>query len=71
MLTQKYAPNALKNYPIKWTKADYEKAKNIAKKNAMTLISEGEKDIQLISKLTNLSVEEIEELKQGGTFAGG
>lgn len=40
-LLRQYAPNALKNYPIQWTKADYEKQKNSAKEYAIILISKG------------------------------
>lgn len=62
-LLKKYAPDALKNYPIQWTKDDYEKAKNIAKESALILLAKGA-DIPFISKVTNLSTEEIEGLKQ-------
>ena len=65
-LLKKYAPNALKNYPIQWTKEDYEKAKDVAKEDALNLINEGWDESKIIRQITGsiLSIEEVEELKR-------
>lgn len=60
---KKYAPEALKNYPIRKTKAENEQEMQALRERAVEMVKRKVEDI-VVHRATSLSLEEIEQMKK-------